>query len=138
MPNFSDGFLAAALQHFSYNSEQVIHALLEGALPPELKALDPQMPLQAPSHNTRKTGRASSDADSNGRSCKAGCIPLVALVCRPAKWQIHGLQFHNLPLELMQHVLCMSLALLVRAADETRAVLLRKSCIQAERDWSLL
>ncbi|KAL0032304.1 hypothetical protein WJX79_003738 [Trebouxia sp. C0005] len=64
MPNFGDGFLAAALQHFSCNSEQVIHTLLEGNLPPELKGLDPQMPLQA----AGTTGRGAAQPSSNGRA----------------------------------------------------------------------
>ena len=54
MPHYGDGFLAAALQHFSYNSEQVIYCLLEGNLPTELKGLHPQMPLQPPSQNLAK------------------------------------------------------------------------------------
>ncbi len=68
MPNFGDGFLAAALQHFSYNSEQVIHTLLEGNLPPELKGVDPQMPLQA----AGTTGRGAAQPSSNGASLH-GC-----------------------------------------------------------------
>lgn len=67
MPNFGDGFLAAALQHFSYNSEQVIHTLLEGDLPPELKGLDPQMPLQA-AGTTGTAGRGVAQPSSNGRT----------------------------------------------------------------------
>ncbi|KAL3132505.1 hypothetical protein ABBQ32_009050 [Trebouxia sp. C0010 RCD-2024] len=63
LPDFGDGFLAAALQHFSYNSEQVIHALLEGALPPELKALDPHMPLQTLSQQPAG-GRKADPRDS--------------------------------------------------------------------------
>ncbi len=68
MPNFGDGFLAAALQHFSYNSERVIHTLLEGDLPPELKGLDPQMPLPA----AGTTGRGVAQPSSNGASLQ-GC-----------------------------------------------------------------
>ncbi|DBB14005.1 TPA: hypothetical protein ACH3X3_000976 [Trebouxia sp. C0006] len=64
MPNFGDGFLAAALQHFSYNSERVIHTLLEGDLPPELKGLDPQMPLPA----AGTTGRGVAQPSSNGKT----------------------------------------------------------------------
>ncbi len=71
MPNFGDGFLAAALQHFSYNSEQVIHTLLEGDLPPELKGLDPQMALPA----AGTTGRGAAQPNSNGASL-CGCFIL--------------------------------------------------------------
>ena len=67
MPDFGDGFLAAALQHFSYNSEQVIHALLEGALPSELKGLDPQMPLQPASQTAQKAGKGASKPNSQGK-----------------------------------------------------------------------
>ena len=67
MPDFGDGFLAAALQHFSYNSEQVIHALLEGALPPELQALDPHMPLPNPSQQPLGGGKADSRDRGKGK-----------------------------------------------------------------------
>ena len=65
LPDFGDGFLAAALQHFSYNSEQVIHALLEGGLPPELQALDPQQPLQAPNQQATQKGKAAARASES-------------------------------------------------------------------------
>ncbi len=74
MPDFGDGFLAAALQHFSFNSEQVVHVLLEGSLPSELKGLDPQMPLQPASQSARKAGRGAADIDSNGRPCSIACM----------------------------------------------------------------
>ena len=67
MPDFGDGFLAAALQHFSYNSEQVIHALLERALPPELKVLDTQMPLQLPSQESKKGSTAALKDNDKGK-----------------------------------------------------------------------
>lgn len=67
MPDFGDGFLAAALQHFSYNSEQVIHALLEGALPPQLQALDPHMPLQTPSQQPAGSSRADPHDKGKGK-----------------------------------------------------------------------
>ena len=70
MPHFGDGFLAAALQHFSYNSEQVIHTLLEGNLPSELKGLDPQMPLQAPSQTAGRAGKGAAQASSNGKKAR--------------------------------------------------------------------
>ena len=65
LPDFGDGFLAAALQHFSYNSEQVIHALLEGGLPLELQALDPQQPLQALSQQATQKGKAAARASES-------------------------------------------------------------------------
>ncbi|KAL3156739.1 hypothetical protein ABBQ38_001014 [Trebouxia sp. C0009 RCD-2024] len=68
LPDFGDGFLAAALQHFSYNSEQVIHALLEGALPPELKALDPHMPLQTPSQQPAGSRKADPRDSGKGKA----------------------------------------------------------------------
>ena len=67
MPTYGDGFLAAALQHFSYNSEQVIHALLEGALPLELTSLDPQMPLQLPSQQARKGSKHDPRDNDKGK-----------------------------------------------------------------------
>lgn len=70
MPHFGDGFLAAALQHFSYNSEQVIHTLLEGNLPSELKGLDPQMPFQAPSQPAGRAGKGAAQASSNGETAR--------------------------------------------------------------------
>lgn len=66
LPDFGDGFLAAALQHFSYNSEQVIHALLEGGLPPELQALNPQTPLEAPSKQPVPKGKATARSNTGG------------------------------------------------------------------------
>jgi len=78
MPNFGDGFLAAALQHFSYNSEQVIHTLLEGDLPPELKGVDPQMPLPA----AGTTGRGAAQPSSNGASLHGHCILHCSSVCQ--------------------------------------------------------
>lgn len=80
LPDFGDGFLAAALQHFSYNSEQVIHALLEGALPPELKALDPHMPLQTPSQ--QPAGSRKADPRDSGKgviSKPCICYPVILL-----------------------------------------------------------
>lgn len=73
MPDFGDGFLAAALQHFSYNSEQVIHALLEGALPPELQALDPHMPLQKPSQQSLGDSKADSWDKGKGKQPQLTC-----------------------------------------------------------------
>ena len=64
LPDYGDGFLAAALQHFSYNSEQVIHALLEGGLPPDLQALDPHQPLQAPTQAKAKGKGAARTSES--------------------------------------------------------------------------
>ena len=103
MPNFGDGFLAAALQHFSYNSEQVIHTLLEGDLPPELKGLDPQMPLQA-AGTTGTAGRGVAQPSSNGASlcgryvlhCSSVYqgLPLqsAAVACKPVCEQVCMLQ----------------------------------------------
>ena len=80
MPDFGDGFLAAALQHFSYNSEQVIHALLEGVLPPELQAFDPHMPLQS---SQQPLGDSKADSRDKGKgklatfqqsSCAVICV----------------------------------------------------------------
>lgn len=65
MPDYGDGFLAAALQHFSYNSEQVIHCLLEGILPPDLQGLDPKLPLQPPSQQPSRGTKGT--AQPNGR-----------------------------------------------------------------------
>ena len=73
MPDFGDGFLAAALQHYSYNSEQIIHALLEGALPAELQALDPHMPLQHPSQQPLGGGKADSRDKGKGKLPQRTC-----------------------------------------------------------------
>lgn len=81
LPDFGDGFLAAALQHFSYNSEQVIHALLEGALPPALKVLDPHMPLQSPSQQPAKGSKADPRGSGKGKTR----MP-VAATCRSSAW----------------------------------------------------
>lgn len=73
MPGYGDGFLAAALQHFSYNSEQVIHALLEGALPTELTSLDMQMPLQLPSQQARKGSKQNPRDNEKGKLSSRPC-----------------------------------------------------------------
>ena len=45
LPGYGDGFLAACLDAAGGRPESVIDQLLEGALPPEVAHLDPQMPL---------------------------------------------------------------------------------------------
>lgn len=80
MPDFGDGFLAAVLQHFSYNSEQVIHALLEGALPPELQALDPHMPLQ-PRQQPLGNSKADSRDKGKGKLCHLNLANLQQSSC---------------------------------------------------------
>ena len=47
LPDYGVGFLAACLRHYKGDSEAVTNALLEGALPPALSAMDPHM-AQAP------------------------------------------------------------------------------------------
>ena len=45
LPGYGDGFLSACLDAAGGRPESVIDQLLEGALPPEVAHLDPQMPL---------------------------------------------------------------------------------------------
>lgn len=39
LPNYSEGFILACLNHFNYNEDQVVNCLLEEALPGELKSV---------------------------------------------------------------------------------------------------
>ncbi len=58
------------LQHFRANTEQVLHALLEGSLPEELQKLDPQMPLQPGDHsNSQGTGKGGAGGSVLCRGC---------------------------------------------------------------------
>ena len=70
LPDYSDGFLMVCLQHFKGNTEQVLHALLEGSLQKELQKLDPQMPLQPCGHSdSRRTGKGGAGGSTVGRGC---------------------------------------------------------------------
>ena len=58
------------LQHFKGNTEQVLHALLEGSLPKELQKLDPQMPLQPCGYSdSRRTGKGGAGGSTSCRGC---------------------------------------------------------------------
>ena len=62
------------LQHFKANTEQVLHALLEGSLPKELQKLDPQMPLQPCDHfNSQGTGNGGA----GGSTLRIACISVL-------------------------------------------------------------
>ena len=107
MPDFGEGFLAAALQHFSYNSEQVIHALLEAALPPELKALDPYMPLQSPSQQAAQGSKAGPQDKGKGKLPQASHLQSLHLQLGQPPTRHRCMHIHTHALTAYWRLLCL-------------------------------
>lgn len=74
LPGYGDGYLAACLQHFQYNSEQVIHALLEDAEPKELQGLDVQMTMdQHLARQVKGKGKQPLHVANGGQHLQSEC-----------------------------------------------------------------
>jgi hypothetical protein len=63
---YGDGYLAACLHAYGYNSETVLHHLLEGSVKPEVQALDPTLSSWSPPSVVVAAGAGSS---SGGAAC---------------------------------------------------------------------
>ncbi|XP_018015694.1 activating signal cointegrator 1 complex subunit 2 [Hyalella azteca] len=60
MPHLGAGYIAACLKHYRYSSEELINALLEGTLPPELLSLDPSLSTAPQSMQLTEQSKPSS------------------------------------------------------------------------------
>jgi activating signal cointegrator complex subunit 2 len=72
LPDFGEGFVAACLAALGGDAERVMHALLEGSLPPSVAALERGMSLDA-YQRTQRGGGAAADRKGKG---KAGDVEL--------------------------------------------------------------
>lgn len=60
LPGYGAGFISACLDACGGDPERVVHQLLEGSLPPELAALDPNMPAAPPPPRVEPTAPAAA------------------------------------------------------------------------------